>query len=337
LGKGYLVSPVKTFFIGTIVLFGAILGVAAWKKRPAPAPTPQIATAPSEPSREVPQEVAIQVLPPAPPKPVPAPITPPPAPSTPAVTAIPDTFPEIDQIERLFTLDPARRLPIVETVSFTSRVPWLKGRPAWVADYASYYETSRHFIARCLNHGPDYFSQKVTPGARFNVFRKEASIEFHLVADLSKCRMLFYYTDAGEKVLLKTYPIAVGRADSTQASGSLTPLGKYSLGSRVAIYKLGSMGVFRDQKTEMIQIFGTRWLPFDKEIEGCTKKAKGFGLHGAPWVPDANTGQLVEDRGQIGGKNTDGSIWLLQEDVEEIFAIVLTKPTFVEIVKEQHD
>jgi hypothetical protein len=97
------------------------------------------------------------------------------------------------------------------------------------------------------------------------------------------------------------------------------------------------MGIFREQKTEMIRIFGTRWLPFDKEIEGCTKKAKGFGLHGAPWVLDPTTGQLVEDRTKIGGKTTDGSLWLAQEDIEEIFAIVLTKPTFVEIVKEFND
>jgi hypothetical protein len=213
----------------------------------------------------------------------------------------------------------------------------LKGRPAWVADYASYYETSRHFIARCLNHKADYFSQKVIPGARFNVFRKDIDLSFHLVVDLSKCRMLFYYADAGKKVLLKTYQVAVGRPDTAHPSGSLTPLGKFSLGERVAIYKLGTMGIFREQKTEMIRIFGTRWLPFDKEMEGCTKKAKGFGLHGAPWTLDSTTGQLVEDRELVGKKTTDGSLWLAQEDIEEIFAIVLTKPTSVEIVKELHD
>lgn len=314
-------------------LFGAILGVAALKKKKMPVesvePVPVALELPMAPE-EVP--VAIVV-----PEPIPI--------ALPPITIQPELKPvvvetqsepvvDVDIIERLFTLDPAARLPIVETVSFTSRVPWLKGRPAWVADYASYYETSRHFIARCLNHKADYFTQKVTPGARFNVFRKEIDLAFHLVADLSKCRMLFYYTDGAEKVLLKTYPIAVGRPDPSHASGSLTPLGKYSLGSKVAIYKQGTMGVFREQRTEMIRIFGTRWLPFDKEVDGCTKKAKGFGLHGAPWIQDATTGQWVEDRGFIGGKNTDGSIWLSAEDIEEIFAIVLTKPTFVEIVKE---
>ena len=337
-------SPVKTFLLGTVVLFGAILGCAAWKKKRAPSEPSDVASATtpiSLPSlAPTPIQIPIVVSPPLPPPAPPAPvvaIAPAPVrqPAEPVASA--EDFAEVDQIDRLFSFDPQTRLPIVETVSFTSRVPWLKGRPAWVADYASYYETSRHFIARCLNHKPDYFTQKVTPGARFNVFRKDANISFHLVADLSKCRMLFYYTDSNEKVLLKTYPIAVGRPDASHPSGSLTPLGKYTLGSRVAIYKLGTMGIFRDQKTEMIRIFGTRWLPFDKEVEACTKKAKGFGIHGAPWILDPSTGQLVEDRAQIGGKTTDGSLWLAAEDIEEIFAIVLTKPTFVEIVKEFHD
>jgi hypothetical protein len=326
------VSPVKTFFVGTLVLFGTILGVAAWKKKQAvpevPEAIPAVAITLNTPSIPVETPVQIPVAAPTP-VPIQIPVTPP----VEMVETTTDEFTDVDQIERLFSLDPSTRLPIVETVSFTSRVPWLKGRPAWVADYASYYETSRHFIARCLNHKADYFSQKVTPGARFNVFRKDANIAFHLVVDLSKCRMLLYYTDGGEKVLLKTYSVAVGKPDPSHPSGSLTPLGKYTLGGRVAIYKLGTMGVFRDQKTEIIRIFGTRWMPFDQEVEGCTKKAKGFGLHGAPWIADPNTGQLVEDQGQIGKKTTDGSLWLAAEDIEEIFAIVLTKPTDVEIVK----
>lgn len=313
------------------MLFGAILAVAALKKRGAPTETPPLTLPALSQESEVPnaQEVAIQIaVTPLIPEPVPAPKS--------SISTASD-FLEVDHIERLFTLDPSQRLPIVETVSFTSRVPWLKGRPAWVADYASYYETSRHFIARCLNHKADYFSQKINPGARFNVFRKDKDLAFHLLIDLSKCRLLFYYSDAGEKFLLKTYSVAVGRTDSSQESGCLTPLGKYSLGNRVAIYKPGTMGIFRDQKTEMIRIFGTRWLPFDKEIEGCTKKAKGFGLHGAPWTTDPVSGQLIEEKGKVGDKVTDGSIWLAQEDIEEIFSIVLTKPTFVEIVKETHD
>lgn len=327
----YLVSAVKTFIIGTVVIFGAILGSAAWKKKRASVetiePAPTVASQVVESLEIVPLSLA--------PAPVPVVVTP--VHVEPVVVPPREEIADVDLIDRLFCLDASLQLPIVETVSFTSRVPWLKGRPAWIADYASHFETSRHFIARCLNHKPDYFSQKVTPGARFNVFRKGIDLSFHLVVDLSQCRLFFYYADAGKKVLLKTYPLAVGREDPSHPSGSLTPLGKYSLGERVAIYKLGTMGIFRDQKTEMIRIFGTRWIPFDKEIEGCTKKAKGFGLHGAPWILDVITGQLVEDRAQIGKKTTDGSLWLAQEDIEEIFAIVLTKPTLVEIVKELHD
>jgi len=68
--------------------------------------------------------------------------------------------------------------PAVETVSYSSRVPWIQGRPAWLADYASYYQTTRHFIARSLNHKSDYFSQKVAPGDRFNVLKRTATLLF---------------------------------------------------------------------------------------------------------------------------------------------------------------
>ena len=324
---------IKTFFFGTIILFGAILGVAAWKKKQAPtdiAPMQEgetiVFSEPLDRQISAPLPEPIELATPSVAKEI-----------SPVIEAPRADIAEVDLIDRLFSLDPSHQLPIVETVSFTSRVPWLKGRAAWIADYAHYYETSRHFIARCLNQKADYFSQTVTPGARFNVFRKDIPLSFHVLVDLSNCRLLFSYVDHGKKVLLKTYPVAVGRVDPTHPSGSLTPLGKYTLGQRVAIYKLGTMGIFRDQKTEMIRIFGTRWLPFDQEVEGCTKKAKGFGLHGAPWSTDAVTGQLVEERAQIGQKTTDGSLWLAKEDMEEVFAIVLTKPTIVEIVKELHD
>src|SRR5690606_24049268 len=134
--------------------------------------------------------------------------------------------PEVDRVHLLFALD-STELPIVETVSFTSRVPWLKDRPAWIADYASHYETSRHFIARSLNKKQDYFSQKVHPGDRFNVFKAGKDIKFHLTVDLSKSRMWFYYLDGKDKVLLKTYRVSLGKKDSSRSSGYLTPMGKY--------------------------------------------------------------------------------------------------------------
>jgi hypothetical protein len=215
----------------------------------------------------------------------------------------------------------------------------LKDRPAWIADYANHYETSRHFIARSLNRKIDYFTQKISPGDRFNVFRKDKNIQFHLLIDLSKCHMFFYYfdCDAGERVLLKTYRIGIGRQDPARASGYLTPMGKYSLGDKVAIYKPDTTGFFGSQKIEMIRVFGTRWIPFKTELEGCTEEAKGFGLHGVPWINDPGSGLFVEDRSKLGKYDSDGCIRLSSEDIEELFAIILTKPTVVELVKDPRD
>lgn len=247
-------------------------------------------------------------------------------------------FPNIDRVHQLFTTGPSK-LPIVETLEYSSSVSWLKGRPAWLADYAVNYNTSKHFIARSLNGRPDYFSQKVVPGSRFNVFKKDKRIEFHLLVDLSKLKLAFYYVDldSAERVLLKVYPVGIGRLESTTASGTLTPLGTYQLGDKVSTYKPGTMGLFHGQKAEMIRIFGSRWIPFGMEIEGCTEPAKGYGLHGAPWVVDAKSGSLVENRSCIGKYDSDGCIRLYQEDMEELYAIVVSKPTFVHIAKKFQD
>ncbi len=245
-------------------------------------------------------------------------------------------LPEANLIERLFTLD-GTKLPIVETVSYTSRAPWLKGRPAWIADYATHYATSRHFIARSLNRKPDYITQKVSPGDKFNVFRKDKEIQFHLLIDLSRCKMWFYYIDtaAGERVLLKTYQVGLGRKDTHKASGLLTPTGKYKLGSKIAIYKPGSMGYFQEKKTEMIRVFGTRWIPFEEELGACSEPAKGFGIHGSPWAANSQ-GSLTEDKDHVGKYDSDGCIRLNSEDMEELFSIIITKPTTVELVSDFH-
>lgn len=295
----------KYFLIGTVLLFGAI-GIAGWLKNK---PSVQVESV---------QEIALGTSE----DPIPIQTE---AQSDPSV-------PEVDRIHELFALD-SSGLPIIETVSFTSRVPWLKDRPAWIADYASHYQTSRHFIARSLNKKVDYYTQKVHPGDRFNVFKPGKDIKFHLLVDLSKSRMFFYYLDGKEKVLLKTYRVGLGKKETHRKSGSLTPIGKYSLGEKIAIYKPGVTGFFQDEKVEMIRVFGTRWLPFDKEIEGCSEPAKGFGIHGLPWV-DAPDGQLVEDLAKIGSYDSDGCIRMASDDIEEIFSIVITKPTTVEIVKE---
>lgn len=248
----------------------------------------------------------------------------------------PETVPEADRIDELFFKN--SKLPIVETIIYKSRVPWQKGRPAWLSDYASYYQTSRHFIARSLNGKPDYFKQELAEGDKFNVLKKDKDIQFYLVIDHSRSKLWFYYidNDTNERVLLKTYPVSLGRKDSSKKSGILTPLGKYTLGSKIAIYKPKSMGTHNGQKTEMIRIFGTRWMPFDQELDGCTEPAKGFGIHGVPWIANEKN-ELVENRASLGKYESDGCIRLATEDVEEIFAIVITKPTIVELVRDFHD
>lgn len=320
-------SAAKYFFLGGVALFVTI-GAIGYLKRSNKAPAPEMALQESPLEIAIPQQKIPLIAKTEPVAPAAVPVKP---------IASSENLPDADRIYQLFALD-SSRLPIVETLSFTSRVPWLKGRPAWIADYATHYATSRHFIARSLNRATDYFTQKVSPGDRFNVFKKDKNINFHLLIDLSRCRLWFYYVDLdqNERVLLKTYRVGVGRVDSKRTSGFLTPLGKYSLGEKIAIYKPGTLGFFQDQKIEMIQVFGTRWIPFEKEIEGCTEAAKGFGIHGAPWIFDKDKGQLVEDKSRIGQYESDGCIRLCSEDMEEIFSIVITKPTFVELVKDFH-
>lgn len=248
-----------------------------------------------------------------------------------------ENIPYADRIEELFRkVNP--KLPIVETITYKSKVDWLKGRPAWISDYAAYYKTSRHFIARSLNGKRDYFKQNVAIGDRFNVFKLDKDLSFYLVIDTTRSKMWFYYYDkgAGEKVLLKVYDVGLGRIDNLQASGLLTPLGEYKLGEKVAIYKPGKMGLYQGNKVEMMRIFGTRWIPFEEEIKDCTAPAKGFGIHGAPWSENAK-GELVENSSGIGRYESDGCIRLKSEDIEEIFSIILTRPTNVILVKDFFD
>lgn len=244
---------------------------------------------------------------------------------------------DVNRIDELFSLD--SKLPIVETITYKSRVSWLKGRPAWLSDYASHYETSRHFIARSLHGGkPDYFKQDLAEGDRFNILKQNKDIAFYILIDNSSCKMWLYYhdKDTNERALLKTYKVCLGRPDSSKTSGLLTPLGKYSLGNKVAIYKPKMMGFHDGEKVEMINVFGTRWIPFDKEVSDCTAPAKGFGIHGVPWVKSASAGH-AQDISCIGQYQSDGCIRLATEDIEEVFAIVITKPTIVEIVKDFHE
>lgn len=244
---------------------------------------------------------------------------------------------ETDLVWRLFTTG-KEQLPIVKTIRYRSRVPWLKERPAWISDYASYYGTSRHFIARSLNKNLDYFTQKISTGDRFNVLNKDLNLHFHLVVDFSRCKMWFYYhdLDLDERVLLKTYKVGVGRFSPHEKSGLLTPQGTYVLGDKIATYKPGAQGYFQDKEIEMVQVFGTRWIPLE-EIDKEGENPRGYGFHGAPWVYDDGAGEYRENRGTIGHYESDGCIRLLQEDIEELYSIVITKKTFVEIVLDFKD
>lgn len=304
----------KLFALFSLLLFG-VIGMAALLKKPA---TPPPAGHPG------PIEVA---LPPAPA----APASPLPFKESEAVEA---DLPEADRIEEFFNKhDP--KLPIVETLTYKSHVPWQKGRPAWLSDYAGHYGTSRHFIARSLNGQPDYLKQELAEGDQFNVLRQDKNFEFHLVIDTSRCRLWFYYQDLDEhqKVLLKTYTVGLGRLDTSKASGLLTPLGTYKLGDRIAIFKPGMMGLRHGNHIEMITVFGTRWIPFEKEIGPCTAPAKGLGIHGTPWIKGAE-GRLTDSLAGLGKYESDGCIRLATADLEELFAIIITKPTVVEIVRD---
>lgn len=276
----------------------------------------------------VPQPVAVQAKPLAPPSPPKAEAK---------VTRGDRTLPKADRIGEFFNKGEPK-FPVVDTITYRSRVTWQKGRPAWLSDYATHYSTSRHFIARSLNGKADYFKQNVAEGDRFNVLRPEKNIQFHLLIDTTLCKMWFYYVDLDthERVLIKDYTVGLGRPEASRVSGSLTPLGKYELGNRIAIYKPKMMGVHNGQKVEMIRVFGTRWIPFEKELSDTTAPAKGFGLHGVPWRQN-DKGELVEDPSSLGKHQSDGCVRLSTKDIEEIFAITITKPTTVELVRNFED
>lgn len=243
-------------------------------------------------------------------------------------------LPDADRVEELFSKY-GSQLPYVETVTYRSRVSWQKGRPAWLSDYAAHYNTSRHFIARSLNGSPDYNKQDLAEGDRFNVLTDDKNFEFSLVVDTSRCKMWFYLVDLDDKkaILLKTYPVGLGRLDSSKLSGLLTPLGKYTLGGRVAIFKPKMTGPYQGRKVELITVFGTRWIPFECEVNNCTAPAKGFGIHGTPWNINSQ-GVMADGEEGIGKYESDGCIRLVTQDIEELFAIIISRPTTVEIVRD---
>ena len=44
----------------------------------------------------------------------------------------------------------------------------------------------------------------------------------------------------------------------------------------------------------MIRVFGTRWIPFEEELDDTTASAKGLGIHGVPWTEDSAHNLLPE-------------------------------------------
>ncbi len=249
-----------------------------------------------------------------------------------------DGLPSANRIALLFNIGEPK-LPFVETIRYSSRASWQPGRAAWVADYARHFETSRHFIARSLNGRADYLNQKVNNGDHFNVLRNDRDLSFYLVVDITRSTLWFYAHDGvrDEHTLLKSYQVGLGRPDENKTSGLLTPLGSYSLGDRIATYQPGRMGTFNGEPTEMIRVFGTRWIPFEKALANATEPARGFGLHGVPWEFDEASGELTERPSCLGEYESDGCIRLATQDIEELFAIIVTKPTTIEIVRDFHE
>ncbi len=113
---------------------------------------------------------------------------------------------------------------------------------------------------------------------------------YSIVVDVSN-NMLKLFSD---KELLKTYPVATGR------TGHPTPIGSYTVVNKLVNptwYKAGAV-VSPDSPAN---ILGTRWLGFS---------LSGYGIHGTT-LPET-----------IGSAASEGCIRMLNEDVEELFAIV---------------
>lgn len=240
---------------------------------------------------------------------------------------------EIDSLLDLFC--PGSSCPIVQTIRYSSRVSWKPKRSAWLIDYANHYKTPVDFVLRSLNRGKSAKERPVSEGESFCVLRTDVPFSFLVVVESSSCTMKLYYllpTNEGLKVqFLKKYEVGLGRKSPEKVSGTLTPYGLFRLGSRVAVFRPGMTGMYKGKKVEQIQVFGTRWIPFEREIADCTEPAKGFGIHGTPWVR-TESGQLLDQTSSVGGFESDGCIRMKTQDVEELYAVISSRPGYVEIV-----
>jgi hypothetical protein len=241
----------------------------------------------------------------------------------------------VDRMALLFQPHPPT-LPIVETLSFSSKPCWLRGRPAYLGDYAAHFKTSKHFISRSLHGVNQYLSDVVSKGDRFNVIRMDHAIEFHMALDLSRLKLWLYAYDSttDQRYLLKDYLVAAGKPCTNSPSGCLTPTGSFELGKDIAVYNEGTMGFWHNQKIEMLSIFGRRWIPFAREISDSSGPCKGLGIHGMPCKKDPITGGWIECRDSAGTHASDGCVRMLSEDISELFAVVVSRPSFIHIARD---
>lgn len=316
----------------TFLLFAAIAIAGWWKSTASSAEqqAPMVAYAPIE----VPLQQTVKVVEKEktrPPAPASAPV------SSPSLVVKGVEPVEVDRVDELFRTS-GKKSPIVETITYKSNAPWRKGKPAWLVDYASHFHTSRHFIARSRNGKPDYLKQDLAEGDKFNIFKSDINLQFNIVVDVSRNKLWLYYYDLtnNDKQLIKTYAVGTGRPSSESASGLLTPIGQYLLGDRILTFAPGAFSTHKGAKVEMIRVFGTRWIPFAKEIGPSTAQAQGYGIHGVPWKENER-GELAEDTSSLGQYQSDGCIRLATKDMEEIYAIIITKPTVVELVRDYND
>ncbi len=223
--------------------------------------------------------------------------------------------------------------PIVKTIRYKSHVPWKSGRSAWLIDYAKHYKTPLDFLYRSIHNGEDKVPSSIADGVEFNIYRDDVDFRFHLVASLSSCTMRMYYVLQKEKkvVFLKSYRICVGRKNDHAPSGCLTPLGLFQLGPKIAVFKPHMMGPYKGKRIELMQIFGSHWIPFEKEIADCSEAAKGYGIHGTPMVRNTK-GEMEEQIETIGGHHSDGCVRLSSKEIKELFSVISTRKTYIEIV-----
>jgi len=311
-------TPFKSFLLIMVLLFGTIGVVAGYKKYQNKRSAQIVQEAShSFPSEEGLIEIELEKKEEVSEEPAPLPQK---------------EVPQADRIHLLFKENSP--LDIVETIQYKSRAPWKGGRTAWLCDYASHYQTPIDFILKSM---PKVDPKNIRDGQRFSVFRKGKDFSFYLVVDASRTKLWLYLIQPEKKshLLLKSYDVGLGKRDEEKESGLLTPLGAYTLGKRCAVFKPRMMGMHKKKKVELMTVFGTRWIPFESECGTCTEPAKGFGIHGFPYIREGS--RLVEDTSSISDYQSDGCIRLRAEDVEELYAVIAARKATVEIVKDFYE